>query len=59
MKYDEFVNHVQALTQLDSQDQAKRAIQATLETLTRRIYGDEAKDLASQLPEEMAQYLRN
>lgn len=58
MKYDEFVKHVQSVAQLDSPENAKRAIQATFEVLGGRIYGNEAKDLASQLPEEMAQYLR-
>lgn len=58
MKYDEFVKHVQAVAQTNSRDDAKRAIQATLETLAQRIHGDEANDLAAQLPEEMGQYLR-
>ena len=58
MRYDEFVKHVQTLAQVDSRDEAQRAIEATLETLGTRIYGDEAKDLASQLPEEMSQYLQ-
>lgn len=58
MKYDEFIKHVQSVAQLDSREKAERAISATLETVKERIVGDEAKDLAAQLPEEIAQYLR-
>lgn len=58
MKYDEFIRHVQAVAQIESRDDAKRAIQVIFATLAQRIYGNEAEDLASQLPEEMAQYLR-
>lgn len=58
MKYDEFIKHVQSAAQIESRDDAKRAIQVTFAMLAQRIYGKEAEDLASQLPEEMAQYLR-
>ena len=58
MKRDEFIRHVQSIAQLDSRDEAERAIRATLETLRERIVGDEGKDLASQLPPEIGQYLR-
>lgn len=58
MKHDEFVTHVQSAAQLDSREQAERAIQATLETLAERIVGDEAKDLAAQLPPEIGSHLR-
>ena len=58
MKHDEFVKHVQSAAQLDSRDQAERAIQATLKTLAERIVGNEAKDLASQLPPEIGTHLR-
>lgn len=58
MTYEEFVKHVQAFAQLDSREEAQRAIQATLETLGSRIYSNEAQELASQLPNEMAQYLQ-
>ncbi len=57
MKYEKFVKHVQLFAQLDSPEEAQRAIQATLETLGSRIYSNEAQDLASQLPKEVAQYL--
>lgn len=57
MKYDEFIKHVQTVAQLNSRQEADRATRATLETIKERIVGDEAKDLASQLPKELAEYL--
>lgn len=57
MKYDEFIKHVQTVAQLNSREEAERATRATLETIKERIVGDEAKDLASQLPKELAQCL--
>ena len=58
MKCDEFIKHVQSIAQFDSRDEVESAIRATLETLRERLVGDEAKDLASQLPSEFGQYLR-
>ena len=58
MKYDEFIKHVQTLAQMDSREEAQRATQATLETIRERIVGNEAKDLASQLPQQFSEYLR-
>jgi uncharacterized protein (DUF2267 family) len=58
MKYDEFIKHVQTTAQLQSGQEAERAIRATLETIRDRIVGDEAKDLAAQLPKELGEYLR-
>ena len=58
MKRDEFLKHVQSVAQLDSREEAERATRATFEVLAERIVGDEAKDLASQLPQELGQYLR-
>ncbi|HAZ44275.1 MAG TPA: DUF2267 domain-containing protein [Cyanobacteria bacterium UBA11371] len=58
MKRDEFLKHVQSVAQLDSREEAERATRATFEILAERIVGDEAKDLASQLPPELGQYLR-
>jgi len=58
MKHQDFVKHVQGFAQLDSREQAEKAIQATLETLAERIVGDESHDLAEQLPPELAEYLR-
>jgi uncharacterized protein (DUF2267 family) len=58
MKYDEFIKHVQTTAQLNSREEAERATRATLETVRERIVGDEAKDLAAQLPKELGEYLR-
>lgn len=58
MKRDEFLKQVQSEAQLDSRDEAERVTKATLEVLALRIVGDEAKDLASQLPKEIGEYLR-
>ncbi|RAM52187.1 MAG: DUF2267 domain-containing protein, partial [Hapalosiphonaceae cyanobacterium JJU2] len=58
MKYDEFIRHVQSVAQLDTREETERATRATLETIKERIVGDEAKDLASQLPKELAECLR-
>lgn len=58
MKHDEFIKHVQSVAQLNSREEAERATRATLETLKERLVGDEAKDLAAQLPQQLGQYLR-
>ncbi|WP_250121894.1 DUF2267 domain-containing protein [Chroococcidiopsis sp. CCMEE 29] len=58
MKYDEFIKHVQSVAQLNSRDEAEQATRATLETLKERIVGDEASNLAAQMPQELAEYLR-
>lgn len=58
MKYDQFIKHVQSLAQLDSRDEAERATRATLETIKERIVGNEASQLAAQLPKELGEYLR-
>lgn len=58
MKYQELLKKVQSVAQIGSEAEAEKAVQATLETLSERIIGDEAKDLAAQLPEEIGQYLR-
>ncbi|MBW4538527.1 MAG: DUF2267 domain-containing protein [Myxacorys chilensis ATA2-1-KO14] len=58
MQYDEFIKHVQSYTQADSRETAEKAVVATLETLKERIVGDEASQLAAQLPEPLAKHLR-
>ena len=57
MKYDEFIAQVQRRADLNSRDEAHMAVRATFETLAERLAGGEAKDLASQLPSEIAIYL--
>lgn len=58
MKYDQFIKHVQSVAQLDSREEAISATRATLEVIRERIVGDEGKDLASQLPKELGEFLR-
>ena len=58
MKYDEFIKYVQSLAQVDSKEEAERATFAILEVIRDRMVGDEGKDLASQLPKELGEYLR-
>ena len=63
MQYPEFLRRVEEqieATQPASETQraAERAIAATLETLSERVTGGEAADLAAQLPEELQAPLR-
>lgn len=58
MQYSDIVQKVQTTAQIDSPEAAQKAIQAVLKTLKERILGDEASNLAAQLPEEIGQYLR-
>jgi len=59
MKHDEFIGQVQHRARLSSRGAAERATRATLETLAERLAGGEAKDLAAQLPPELAEHLRS
>src|SRR6266705_6459177 len=58
LRYDEFLGQVQHRAGLGSHAEAERATRATLETLAERLAGGEAKDLAAQLPQELAAYLQ-
>lgn len=51
MEYREFVGRVRERADLADDDQALQACQATLETLSERLCGGEAKDFLAQLPE--------
>ena len=53
MQYQEFLNKVQDRIGPAQPEEARRAITATLSTLSERISGGEASDLAAQLPEEL------
>lgn len=57
MTYDQFVGQVQRRAQLGSLGDTVSAIRATLETLAERLTDDEARNLASQLPREVAVYV--
>ena len=57
MLYDQFIGKVQEYADLDSRDDAERAIAATLETLGERISRVHRKHLAAQLPRELSAYV--
>lgn len=58
MQYDEFIGQVQSRGRLASLGDAVKATRAVLETLSERLTLNAVKDLASQLPSEIAYYLR-
>lgn len=57
MKQEQFLGQVRSLAELEADDEAKRAVRATLETLRERLKGNEPDDLAAQLPGELGAYL--
>ncbi|WP_408959363.1 DUF2267 domain-containing protein [Natrinema sp. 74] len=54
MQDDEFYGLVQEAGHLDTTDRARTTTEAVLETLGEALTGGEAKDVAAQLPDEMA-----
>ena len=58
MDYHHFIGQVQHRARVASQQDAVRAIRATFETLSERLSGSEAENLAAQLPREVGFYLR-
>ncbi len=58
MQFREFVGEVQTRARLGSMGEAIGAIRATLETLGERLAGGAADNLASQLPREIGEYLK-
>ncbi|OGW37508.1 MAG: hypothetical protein A2010_07120 [Nitrospirae bacterium GWD2_57_9] len=58
MNYDGFIGQVRSRGRLSSLGDAVKATRAVLETLSERLPLDEVKDLAAQLPSEIAYYLR-
>ena len=54
MKGEQFIAEVGDLAELDSNEDAKKAVRATLETLKERLAGNEPSNLAAQLPPEIA-----
>jgi uncharacterized protein (DUF2267 family) len=54
---EQFVAEVKNLAELDADEDARKAIGATLETLKERLAGKEPSDLAAQLPPEIAPYV--
>ncbi len=58
LKHDEFVSNVRNLAELETNEEAERAIRATFEALKERLAGNEPDNLAAQLPEEISAPLR-
>ena len=57
MKSEQLIAEVKNLAELDSDEDAQKAIGATLETLKKRLAGNEPSNLAAQLPPEIAPYM--
>ena len=57
MKGDQFIAEVRNLAELAKNEEAEKAIRATLETLRERLAGNEPSNLAAQLPPEIAPYV--
>ncbi|MEA5577927.1 DUF2267 domain-containing protein [Anabaena sp. UHCC 0451] len=57
MEYTEFITHVQSLAQSNSREEAEIATRATLETLKELIPGDEAQEIAGEIPSELSECL--
>ena len=57
MDHDTFIGTVQQRADLASRGPADSATRATLSTLGERITGEEAEDIAAQLPMEVGRYL--
>ena len=57
MKDEQFIAEVKNLAEIDSDEDARKAIGATLETLRERLAGEEPSNLAAQLPPGIAPYV--
>ena len=57
MNGEQFIAEVKNLGEIESDEDAQKAIGATLETLRERLAGEEPSDLAAQLPPEIAPYV--
>ena len=58
MKHAQLISNVRKRADLQSNDEAERAIRATFETLQERLARNEPNNLADQLPPEIADTLR-
>jgi len=58
MKDEQFVAEVKNLAEIDSDEDARKAIGATLETLREGLAGEEPSNFAAQLPPGIAPYGR-
>ena len=53
MKGGQFIGEVRNLAELQSNEDAEKAVRAALETLRERLAGNEPSNLAAQLPPEI------
>ena len=58
MKYNEFIIHVQSLAQSESLEEAEVATRATLEIIKQIVPSADREELATQIPQELGEYLR-
>ncbi len=58
MEYEEFVGRVEGRIGGAAPGEAEQAVISTFETLAERVSDGEARDIAEQLPEELAEPLR-
>jgi uncharacterized protein (DUF2267 family) len=54
---EQFIAEVKNLAEIDSDEDVRKAIGATLETLRERLAGEEPSNLAAQLPPGIAPYV--
>jgi uncharacterized protein (DUF2267 family) len=54
---EQFIAEVKNLAEIESDEDAQKAIGGTLETLRERLAGEEPSELAAQLPPEIAPYV--
>ena len=57
MKGEQFIAEVRNLAELDTNEDAQKAIRVTLQTLKERLAGNEPSNLAAQLPPEVAGFV--
>jgi uncharacterized protein (DUF2267 family) len=57
MKGEQFIAEVRNLAELDTNEDAQKAIRVTLQTLKERLAGNEPSNLAAQLPPEIAPFV--
>ena len=59
MQFDEFMGQVQSRARLASTGEALEAVRATLATLSERVAGGAATNLAAELPSALGEYLKD
>jgi uncharacterized protein (DUF2267 family) len=57
MKSEQFIGEVRNFAELETNENAEKAIRVTLQTLKERLAGNEPSNLAAQLPPEVAEFV--